>query len=93
MEKVYILGGSQTDFQRNWSKEGKNVIALLRENIFDALNDVSLTKEDVIQLNKENRIAIFVGNFIAENYIDQGHLGALLTEVDPLILWCAICQI
>ena len=83
MEKIYILGGSQTDFQRNWSKEGKNVIALLRENIFDALNDVRLTKEDVIQLNKENRIAIFVGNFIAENYIDQGHLGALLTEVDP----------
>ena len=92
MEKIYILGGSQTDFQRNWSKEGKNVIALLRENIFDALNDVRLTKEDVIQLNKENRIAIFVGNFIAENYIDQGHLGALLTEVDPC-LWCAICQI
>ena len=83
MEKVYILGGSQTDFQRNWSKEGKNVIALLRENIFDALKDVNLTKEDVIELNKENRIAIFVGNFIAENYINQGHLGALLTEVDP----------
>lgn len=83
MEKVYILGGSQTDFQRNWSKEGKNVIALLRENIFDALKNVNLTKEDVIELNKENRIAIFVGNFIAENYINQGHLGALLTEVDP----------
>lgn len=82
MEKVYILGGSQTDFQRNWSKEGKNIIALLRENIFDALDDVNLTREDVIRLNKENKIAIFVGNFIAENYINQGHLGALLTEVD-----------
>lgn len=83
MEKVYILGGSQTDFQRNWSKEGKNVIAILRENIFDALNNVGLSKQDIINLNKENKIAIFVGNFIAENYIDQGHLGALLTEVDP----------
>lgn len=83
MEKVYILGGSQTDFQRNWSKEGKNVIAVLRENIFDALDNVGLSKEDVINLNKENKIAVFVGNFIAENYIDQGHLGALLTEVDP----------
>lgn len=83
MEKVYVLGGAQTDFQRNWSKEGKNVIALLRENIFDALKNVNLTKEDVIRLNKENRIAIYVGNFIAENYINQGHLGALLTEVDP----------
>ncbi|MFQ8704539.1 MAG: acetyl-CoA acetyltransferase [Thomasclavelia sp.] len=83
MNKVFILGGSQTDFKRNWSKEGKNVIALLRENIFDAMHNVKLTKEDVIRLNKENKIAVFVGNFIAENYIDQGHLGALLTEVDP----------
>ena len=82
MEKVYILGGSQTDFQRNWNKEGKSVIAMLRENIFDAMKNVNLTRNDIIQLNNENRIAIFVGNFIAENYLDQGHLGALLTEVD-----------
>lgn len=82
MEKVYILGGSQTDFQRNWNKEGKSIIAMLRENIFDAMEDVHLTREDIIRLNKENKIAIFVGNFIAENYLNQGHLGALLTEVD-----------
>lgn len=82
MEKVYILGGAQTDFQRNWNKEGKNVIALLRENIFDALENVNISREDIIKLNRENRVAIFVGNFIAENYINQGHLGALLTEVD-----------
>ncbi len=82
MEKVYILGGAQTDFQRNWSKECKNVIALLRENIFDAMDEVGLTREDIVQLNRENRVALFVGNFIAENYIDQGHLGALITEVD-----------
>lgn len=82
MDKVYILGGAQTDYSRNWSKEGKNVLALLRENIFDALDNVGLTKKDIIELNKENKIALFVGNFIAENYINQGHLGALLTEVD-----------
>lgn len=83
MNKVYICGGAQTDYQRNWSKEGKNVLALLRENVFDALNNIGLAREDVVRLNQENRIAIFVGNFIAENYIEQGHLGALLTEVDP----------
>ena len=43
MEKVYVLGGAQTDFQRNWNKEGKNVIALLRENIFDALKNVQIS--------------------------------------------------
>ena len=28
--RIYILGGAQTDFERNWTKEGKGVIALLR---------------------------------------------------------------
>ena len=31
MNDVYIIGGAQTDFVRNWKKEGKNVIALLKE--------------------------------------------------------------
>ena len=31
MNDVFIIGGSQTDFVRNWQKEGKNVIALLKE--------------------------------------------------------------
>ena len=25
MNKVYILGGAQTDFERNWKKEGKGL--------------------------------------------------------------------
>lgn len=83
MNTVYILGGAQTDFERNWTKEGKNVIALLKEVITDALLDVKLTFSDIESLNKDNRIACCIGNFIAEKYINQGHLGALLTEVHP----------
>jgi acetyl-CoA C-acetyltransferase len=33
-------------------------------------------------LNKHNRVGVFVGNFDAEQYANQGHLGAFLTEVD-----------
>lgn len=80
--KVYVLGGAQTDFERNWTKEGKGVVALLKEVMADALESVSLTYDDIGELNRENRVACFVGNFIAENYINQGHLGALLTEVN-----------
>ena len=29
--KVYILGGYQTDFERNWSKEGKGIQAMINE--------------------------------------------------------------
>ena len=83
MSKVYILGGAQTDFERNWKKEGKGMIALLKEVLADGLNHACLTLDDVRALNAENRIACFVGNFIAEKYTDQGHLGAFLTEVDP----------
>lgn len=80
--KVYVLGGAQTDFERNWTKEGKNVIALLKEAVTDGLAGVGLSFRDIKELNRQNRICLFVGNFIAENYINQGHLGALLTEVD-----------
>lgn len=82
MNRVYILGGAQTDFERNWKKEGKNMVALLKEVIEDGLTDAELTYDDVVRLNKENRVACFVGNFIAEKYVDQGHLGAFLTEVN-----------
>ncbi len=83
MKKVYILGGAQTDFERNWRKEGKNMIALLKEVLEDGLNDAGISYDDIAKLNMENQVACFVGNFIAEKYVEQGHLGALLTEVNP----------
>ena len=30
-KEVYILGGYQTDFARNWSKERKHFVAMIRE--------------------------------------------------------------
>lgn len=80
---VYVLGGAQTDFERNWTKEGKSFIALLKEVVEDGMANAGITLESVIELNKTNRVGAFVGNFIAEKYIEQGHLGAFLTEVDP----------
>ena len=63
--RTYILGGAQTDFQRNWTKEGKNEIALLKEVVRDALTDADLSERDLEKLNDDNRIACFVGNFVA----------------------------
>lgn len=83
MEKVYIMGGAQTDFERNWTKEGKNMVALLKEAVNDGFQNADFTMEEMVKLNKENRVCAFVGNFIAEQYISQGHLGAFLTEVSP----------
>ncbi len=83
MSKVYVLGGAQTDFERNWTKEGKNLIALLKEVISDGFSNADITYDDIKELNKTNKVGCFVGNFIAEQYVSQGHLGAFLTEVDP----------
>lgn len=83
MDKVYVLGGAQTDFERNWTKEGKGVIALLKEVVEDGISEAGVTYDDIERLNEDGRVACFVGNFIAEKYVNQGHLGALLTEVHP----------
>lgn len=80
---VYIIGGSQTDFQRNWSKEGKTFIAMLKEVTEDALKKVNINFKEIESLNKKNKIGIFVGNFDGEQYFNQGHLGAFLTEINP----------
>ncbi len=80
--KVFVLGGDQTDFERNWTKEGKGVVALLKEVVTDGLDNAGISNDELRALNKNNRVEAFVGNFIAENYINQGHLGALLTEVN-----------
>ena len=82
MNNVYILGGAQTDFVRNWKKEGKNVITLLKEVTDDAFQNTGLTYDEIVELNKKNKIAIFIGNFAAEYYINQGHIGPLMTEVN-----------
>lgn len=83
MGSVYILGGAQTDFERNWKKEGKGIVALLKEVMADGLSNADLSFDDVRELNRDDRVQCFVGNFIAEKYVDQGHLGGFLTEVDP----------
>lgn len=80
--ETYILGGAQTDFERNWTKEGKNFIALLREVVDDALKNTNINYNEIKELNNNNKVAIFIGNFAAEYYVNQGHLGPLLTEVN-----------
>ncbi len=78
-----ILGGAQTDFARNWSKEGKTFMSMMREVVDDGLAAAGLDYEEIKRLNQDNRVAVFVGNFDMEQYGNQGHLGAFLTEVHP----------
>src|SRR5262245_7807380 len=73
--EVYVLGGYQTDFARNWTKENKHFSALMREGVLGALEACEIAPEEVQSAH--------VGNFAAELYCMQGHLGAFFTEVAP----------
>lgn len=81
MNKVFILGGEQSDFQRNWSKEGKSFLAMMKEVVDDALFRVGIDYKEIARLNKKNKIGVFVGNFDAQQFTNQGHLGAFFTEI------------
>ncbi len=72
---TYVLGGFQTDFARNWTKEGKHIAAMIREAVEGALAETGVEPGDVGVGH--------VGNFAAELYAMQGHLGAFLVDVDP----------
>lgn len=76
MRKVYVLGGFQTDFARNWARENKHISAMMREAYEGAVAETTLEPE-AIQ-------AAFIGNFAAELYCRQGHLGAFFVEFDPI---------
>ena len=59
MNKVYILGGAQTDFSRNWKKEGKGLVALLKESVFDGLAAADITVKDIETYKGRNKIQCF----------------------------------
>jgi acetyl-CoA C-acetyltransferase len=72
---IYVLGGYQTDFARNWTKENKHIVAMLREAVLGGLEATGIEPKEVEVGH--------VGNFAAELYSMQGHLGAFLVDADP----------
>ena len=72
---IYVLGGYQTDFARNWQKENKHIVALMREAVRGGLEATQIEASEVEVGH--------VGNFAAELYAMQGHLGAFLVDLDP----------
>jgi len=72
---VFILGGAQSDFARNWNREGKHFADIMRETVIAALEASKLEPKEIQSAH--------VGNFAAELYAHQGQLGAFFLEVDP----------
>lgn len=72
---VYVLGGFQTDFSRNYAREGLGLVDLFTDTVAGALRT---TRIDAAEVEVAH-----VGNFIGELMCYQGHLGAFFLEADP----------
>ncbi len=66
----FVLGGHQSDFARNAAREGLDLTALMGEAARGALASARLDATEVGVAH--------VGNFAAEIYSGQGHLGSRL---------------
>lgn len=74
-QPVFILGGYQTDFARNWAKEGGGIFPGLTESVEGALEDARITPNEIDRFE--------VGNFVAELFTGQGHLGGMVASIHP----------
>ena len=70
---VWLLGGYQTDFARNFSREGLDVADLTREVVRRTLESAKVAAGDIG--------VVHVGNAFGELFTGQGHLGAMPATV------------
>jgi acetyl-CoA C-acetyltransferase len=72
---VYVLGGFQTDFARNYGREGLALVDIVKDTVTGAMHAAEIDPREIEVAH--------VGNFIGELMCYQGHLGAFFLEVDP----------
>ncbi|TNE66160.1 MAG: thiolase domain-containing protein [Alphaproteobacteria bacterium] len=72
---IFILGGHQTDFARNWAREGHEIMDMFRETLVKGMEAAKLDASEID--------AAHVGNFTAELFCNQGHLGGFFAEAVP----------
>ncbi len=75
MAGIYLIGGAQTDFSRNWSREGLDLFAMFREVLEGAVEDAAI---EPAQIEVGH-----VGNFVADLFCGQGLLGGFFAHVYP----------
>ena len=73
-EPVFILGGAQSDFARNWTRDNLGIFDIISETTEAALEATSLDAADVD--------VIHIGNFAGEMFCQQGLLGGMMGHVN-----------
>ncbi|MDY7097684.1 MAG: acetyl-CoA acetyltransferase [Pseudomonadota bacterium] len=74
---IYILGGHQTDFARNYSREELSIFDLLKDGVEVTLEQANIDPAEIEVAH--------VGNFVGELFTGQGMLGGFLGHVHPAL--------
>jgi acetyl-CoA C-acetyltransferase len=72
---LFVLGGSQTDFARNYAREGRDVSDLIGDVVRDTLADARVDAGEIETLH--------VGNAFGQLFNNQGQLGGMPATVEP----------
>jgi acetyl-CoA C-acetyltransferase len=72
---VYILGGSQTDFARNWAREGLELYDMFTDALREAITAAGI---EPAQIEVGH-----VGNFVADLFAGQGLIGGFFGQAYP----------
>jgi len=77
-QDIYVLGGAQTDFARNWTAEGLGLVDMLAEVLPAAFQDARLDPSEVG--------SVHVGNLAGELFAGQAQLGGMVAAVEPALV-------
>jgi len=75
MADIYILGGAQTDFARNWAREGRG--------LYDMFSTVLTGAVESSGIDPGRIESGHVGNFVADLFAHQGLIGGFFGHVYP----------
>ena len=73
MTDVYVLGGAQTDFSRNWAREGLDIYDLFAAALTGAVESTGIEPGQIESGH--------VGNFVGDLFARQGLLNAFFGHV------------
>ena len=80
MPDIYVLGGAQTDFARNWAREGKGIYDLFAEVLVAAVEESGIEPERI----ESGHVGNFVGDLFARQGLLNGYFGHVYPELSNI---------
>ncbi|MGJ9422603.1 acetyl-CoA acetyltransferase [Aeromicrobium sp. CF3.5] len=77
-QDLYVLGGAQTDFARNWASEGLGLIDMFREVLPPTFADAQVDPSEIE--------VVHVGNLAGELFAGQAQLGGMVAAAEPALV-------